>query len=141
VESAHDRAQSLLMDDSDCNSFDIECDEEVVEEDAPGKRVRKRVVRYMPYDEGVVRGGYLTHVVCLARDKFYGRGYAADTETACRTFMARIMREHGMRELDIQRNIPTMLLAVFYVTNEEIQFRADLGALKRDGRIRMRGSC
>lgn len=99
---------------------------------APLKKVK------ITCEDGVVHGPYLTEVVYMARDKFFHRGFNAETEGCARQYMTRVMREHGMREFDIARNLPTMLTAVFYVTETERREQARREVLLRAGLLRMR---
>lgn len=143
----HSFEEAGRLDEDDAfESHYIECDasdpdaEAVPGDDAPpgvGKR-RKAVRRAKPRADGVVNGPYLTMVVNLARDKFYAKGLGTDTEEACRAYMARVMREHGMREADIQRHVPAMVLRVFFVTEEELRAAAMKKDLMAAGRIKTR---
>lgn len=99
---------------------------------APLKKVK------ITSEDGVVHGPYLTEVVYMARDKFFHRGFNAETEGCARQYMARVMREHGMRQFDIARNLPAMLTAVFYVTETERFEQARREVLQRAGLLRMR---
>jgi hypothetical protein len=139
VDETVEKISQLLADDSDAfESHYVDCDEDDEAAEVMDGKPKKLKRKFMPYRDGVVTGGYLTHVVALARDRFYSRGLAADTEAACRTFMSRTMREHGMRELDIQRSLPKMLLAVFYVTDEEREYQRDVAKLRSAGRLSLR---
>jgi hypothetical protein len=52
----------------------------------------------------------------------------------------RMMSEHGMRAFDIQANIKRVALAVFFVTEDDLEFKREEQLLQASGRLNMNGA-
>jgi hypothetical protein len=88
---------------------------------------------------GVASSAYLGHIIAEARNIYASRAATSNHVAAARLFLARLMKEHGMRPTHINSKLDACVLAVFYVTDEERATEKAWDELRRVGRIRTRG--
>lgn len=85
-----------------------------------GKKVRrKRCKHFAPYANGQVRGAYLCSLVAEIRTLYAGRARDSTTEHAARRALVTRMRDHGMRNTDIDKVREHCVNAVFYVSRDD----------------------
>jgi len=99
-----------------------------------GPAVRRKKYHYRPYDGYNGLGAYTSHVVAEARLRYNGRPATATNEDAARDFMVRMMKEHGMRAVDIERELPRMTTMVFWQTQQALEQRALRAEARRIGK-------
>lgn len=83
------------------------------------RRVCRKKMVYTPYKGGVVQGAYLSHVVATVRNSCCAGSHGVADEAVVRAQLLRLMRQHGMREKHIAREIGGMTLAVQFVTDDD----------------------
>jgi hypothetical protein len=105
------------------------------------RRIReKQEVVHVPYSGGTITSPYIGSVVCAARCEFASRDASALNQQLARSYMVRLMRKHGVREAHINVHIDRMVLAVFFVTEQQREVLRDAELLRRNGDISTGGS-
>jgi hypothetical protein len=97
--------------------------------------VRKKYV-HKTHSGGLVNGNFLGHVVAQARLVYNSRDANTHNKNLARSYMVRQMIEANMRPQHIDENIDKMVLAVFFMTDDQIVNVANEKKLRALGRLR-----
>jgi hypothetical protein len=104
------------------------------------RRVQKRKKFVHKTD---VSGGahmpYLSHVVAEARNQYATRVANSHNIALARSYMVRLMQQHGMRATHINEVVDMMVVAVFLVTEPELHARRVAAELAKHNRLRLSG--
>jgi hypothetical protein len=110
------------------------------------RRSRRKTVREVPYyqpygaDRHTIRGAYLPRLVASLRARNSSLPYTRTNRMQVERMAFRMMSEHGMRAFDIQANIKRVALAVFFVTEDDLEFKREEQLLQASGRLNMNGA-
>jgi hypothetical protein len=118
---------------------EVEVEEADDESSASGsssrRRRRKRV--YTPYSGGgALTGAYIAYVISEVKLTHASMGAGETAFTSAKAAIVRMMKEHGCRAHDIVKVVDKMVLAVFYLTDEDLATRAAFARAKQQGRLR-----
>jgi hypothetical protein len=97
--------------------------------------VRKKYV-HEEVRGNIVNGPFLGWVVAQARLVYNGRDASSHNKALARAFMVRKLQEAGVRPQHIDEHIDQMVLAVFFLTENQIKMEKHERNLRRDGRLR-----
>lgn len=106
------------------------------------KKKKPSVPFFQPYskDRDSIRGAYLPRLVANLRARNPSIAYTRANRMQIERMAYRMMSEHGMRAFDIQQNIKRVALAVFFVTEEDIEIQREEAVLTAAGRLNS-GAC
>lgn len=107
---------------------------------ARGPAVRRIAVRkkyvHKTHTGGLVNSNFLGHVVAQARLVYNGRDANTHNKNLARSYMVRLMTEANMRPQHIDEHIDKMILAVFFLSDDQITEMKNEKKLRALGRLR-----
>lgn len=106
------------------------------------KKSKPEVPYFQPYSKSrdSIRGAYLPRLVATLRAKNAKIPYSRANKMQVLRMAHRMMVEHGMRAHDITRNIERVALAVFFVTEDDIEIQREEAILMAGGRLNLGSS-